>query len=237
MRRLASASFALMAILACGSKDLALHPALQISATPLPPTPGQPVSFDLETTDIGTVEIYQGDELVSRVVNPTQDAPPGFYRFIAKSDAVPRAVGYGLNGAKLDATAKLASGPAPGPVDAGKDAKGPPPVMHLTEKCPVASPHTSDPDAGPMDVCGGPGGLLVMLRVENLASYPVDVYRTAQPPNQCSFEGRLRIYPNTIESTTLFDRNIVRFIDGESGGLLREYEMTTGGSCDLVFQP
>lgn len=223
-----------LGILACTSKERSYHPSIELEVTPLPPVAGEPLAFTLNVVDVSYVDIYQGDELVWSVVNNDADGvPPTFNRFVARSAVVPRAVGYGANGVRIEALARTSVAPPP-PIDAGVDSAPPPPPAPFAESCPDRMELTPDVDAGM--TCGQPSALSIPLRARNERATPVDFYRTQQPPNQCVIEGVLRVFPGTTEKVTLFTGNFVRIIDGQTQVVLREMNMTGGRPCDLVIR-
>lgn len=200
-------------------------------ATPLPPVPGEPVAFVLQGSAIGLVEIYQGNERVHVVVNPFDRAPASFNAFRAKSADVPRALGYGQGEARLEVEASPLLGRAipEEPADAGPDA---PTDRFESDTCPASTEVAAD--AG--GVCGGPGGLMVTLRVRNLRNNPVRVERTAQPPNSCSWEVLGPVGVGKTASFVVFDQSVVRLVDVQGNAAVRQVKLTLGGACDLVVR-
>lgn len=232
---LVASAIAVVAMMACGPEEETPDFSMSFQATPLPPVAGERVAFVLAGRGVGVVEIFQGEERVHVAVNPFDRAPAGFYSFVAKSDAIPRAIGYGQGDARIEAEATRLLGPVPEPeppLDGGADAAT---DQFERDSCPGSRELALEGDGGP-PVCGGAGGLLVTLRVRNLRKNPVRVERSAQPPNACAWENLGPVGVGKTASFTAFDQSALRVLDVQGGAVVRQVRLTEGGACDLVVR-
>lgn len=198
-------------------------------AAPLPPEPGKPVDFSFgPTADIGLVEIFQGDERVATIVSPTVAAPPEFFRFVARNTAVPRAVGYAVNGARVESTATVyVPPPSPAP---------PPDASAFKEDCvglvelPASAPG--------MPACGdAKTSYGIAVTIDNTLAGPVLIYNTNFPPDQCTASahgsvgaGRTLVYRSYIGG-------VLQLVDQTSNTTKGELKFTRSGlACEVVVR-
>jgi hypothetical protein len=211
-----------------GDHEHVPEPAMTFFASPLPPEPGKPVDMSFGTTvDVGLVEIFQGDELVASVVNPTAPAPPEYLRFVAKSALVPRAVGYAVNGARVESTATVYVPPPP-----------PPPLPDASAfKDDCVGSVTLPPSAVGMPACGDAKlGLGVDVQIDNALQGPLGLYTTNFPPNQCMATSRGAIPAGTTFTLRSYEGEVIQLVDETSSTTKRELRITKGSACQVVVR-
>lgn len=232
-RELFAAPLALAAIVSC-TPERPYSASFTFTASPLPPVPGKPVLYSFDASRVGLVEIYQGEELVGTIVNPSETFDP-FYIFPAKSALTPRAIAYGVNGARIEVEATRGTARPPA-VDAGSsDATAPTPA-EPTESCGNTVDVTPDLDAG--TGCATFGGLLVNVRIYNQRATDVWVYRDqwSPPTPPCTFQPAGVVQPGKSLDLPTFDHGVLRFVDSATSQALRHVVVVQAPTCQFVVK-
>jgi hypothetical protein len=205
------------------------EPTMTFFAAPLTPEPGKPVDFSFgSTADVGLVEIFQGDERVATVVNPTVAAPPEYLRFVARNTSVPRAVGYAVNGVRIESTATVYVPPPPPPPlpDAGA----------FKDDCAAAVTLPASPPG--MPACGdAKTSFGVDVTIDNTLAGPVLIYNTNFPPDQCTASAHGSIPAGRSFTYRSFVGGVLQLVDQTSNTTKRELKITRGGvACEVVIR-
>lgn len=232
IRALAGVALACGVVVACGEERP--YPAsFAFTANPLPPAPGQPVQLAFSGENIGLVEVFQGSELVTTIVNPAVELSE-VHVFTARSAAIPRAIAWGVNGARFEVEATRGGQAPQVKPEAGPDGAVIPP-----EACGAAADIGTAPDAGPA-FCALPGTFLMTLRVVNARATDLWVYRDdARPgaPPACSFPPHAVIAPGGIEITNLYENGVLRFVESSTSAIVRQVRVaSTDASCVIVVK-
>ena len=105
LRRAAAAVPVLALLFACSEKEWDEKPGtLELYATPLPPVAGQALTLGVVGTNVGPVDVFQGDQRVASLVNVDTSNRVDF-QVIAVSNAVPKAVAVAYDFKRLEAQA------------------------------------------------------------------------------------------------------------------------------------
>jgi LCCL domain len=105
LRRAAAAVPVFALLFACNEKEWDEQPGtLELYATPLPPVAGQPLTLGVVGTNVGPVDIFQGDQRVASLVNVDTSKRVDF-QVVAVSNAVPKAVAVAYDFKRLEAQA------------------------------------------------------------------------------------------------------------------------------------
>ena len=92
-------------LVACSEKEWDEKPGtLELYATPLPPVAGQALTLGVLGTNIGPVDVFQGDQRIASLVNVDTSNRVDF-QVIALSNAVPKAVAVAYDFKRLEAQA------------------------------------------------------------------------------------------------------------------------------------
>ena len=230
--------------LGCSDPPRAEAPEIELAYAPNPPVAGERLAIRLTGSNLGLVEIYQGQALLARVVNPLdQQVPSDFYVYRAIDSTPPRAVAFDPYGNRVEVTGKP-SGTVPPPSDAGpRDAGGSDaskvdsgPTTTYTKTCKGFTETTSVPeDAGP--TCG-PSGLLVKLALYNRTGDVLDVYSTTFQAGTCGSIGLARMFAGEERTITNLADNQTLLLLRSDGTVIRKLRVAPGetGPCNLLVE-
>lgn len=226
-------------VVACGSTPAPKEPRLTLRYTPIPPVAGEPLTVKLEGSDVGVVDLYQGGELLGRLVNPlSRDVPAGFFVFTAKNGQAPTAVVFDTDGRRIEFGASSAGGVVPGPVDASAIDTGtptppptttqePPPPIQYVKTCPFLQPA---PDAGYQ--CDTPSSTVTgIFKNPTGNAMRVDYSDFVGVCSTRSFE----IPANDARSWTFNSNQTIEITDKTTLAKLRVYRIPNGasGNCNV----
>ncbi len=228
----------------CSDPPRAKSPELELGYAPNPPVAGEPLAIRLKGSNLGVVELYQGQALLSRVVNPLEEqVPSDFYVYRAIDATPPRAVAFDPYGNRVEVSGKP-SGNVPLPKDAGsRDAGGSDaskvdagPTTNYTLTCRGFTETTNVPDdAGP--TCG-PSGLLVKFALYNRTGDVLDVYSTTFQAGTCGSIGLARMFAGEERAITNLADNQTLLLQRSDGTVLRKLRIAPGetGPCNLLVE-
>lgn len=230
--------------LGCSDPPRAKSPELELGYAPNPPVAGERLAIRLTGSNLGVVEIYQGQALLARVVNPLEEqVPSDFYVYRAIDATPPRAVAFDPYGNRVEVAGKP-SGTVPPPSDAGPRDAGASdaskvdsgPTTTYTKTCKGFTETTSVPeDAGP--VCG-PSGLLVKLALYNKTGEILDVYATTFQAGTCGSIGLARMFAGEERSIPNLADNQTLLLQRSDGTVIRKLRVAPGetGPCNLLVE-
>lgn len=233
------ASLSLLAIAAsCGDDPPTKQPVLSLAYRPNPPVAGQPIELEVKGSNLGVVEIYQGADLLTRIVNPPEkDVPAGFFTFIAKSAVPPRGVAYDADGKTVEVTAVPAIGQVVTPVDSGAPIVDSGPIVppdpgprpEFTTTCPGFQ------DLGDGGLECGPTTTAMTTTFRNERAGELTIWYGITQFNICNAR-RFNIDPGEEKAGTFSDDHYVEIYEGNVR--LAGYRVRKGASapCFLVVR-
>ena len=220
---------------ACGDPPGPKTPTLDLTYAPSPPVPGQRLAIRMTGTDLGVVDLFQGSELLARVVNPLDGVvPPELYVYQARNAEPPRAVVYDSQGNRTDVAGRPGGVVVPkAPADGGAEGGEP---KTFTRTCRGFADVTANgADAGP--TCG-PSGLAVALTVRNATAGFLEVSATTFEAGVCKTLSLVRIGAGEDRVVpSIFDNQTVTLERGGGGGVSR-FRIAAGeaGPCNLLVE-
>lgn len=237
------AGAALATGLGCSDPPVAKSPELELGYAPSPPVAGEPLAIRMKGSNLGVVEIYQGQALLARVVNPLEGlVPADFYVYRAIDSTPPRAVAFDPYGNRVEVAGKPSGGVPPptdaGPRDSGTDASKTDagPTTTYTKTCKGFTDTTTVPDdAGP--TCG-PSGLSVKLALSNRTGDVLDAYSTIFQAGTCGTLGLARMSSGEERTITNLADNQTLILQRADGTVLRKLRVAPGetGPCNLLVE-
>jgi hypothetical protein len=248
LRRAAAAVPVFALLFACSEKEWDEKPGtLELYAAPLPPVAGQALTLGVLGTNVGPVDVFQGDQRIASLVNVDTTKRADF-QVIAVSSAVPKAVAVAYDFKRLEAQAApfttQPSVPDGGLVDAGprdagvRDADAPDvgavdAAPAFVEDCPglvtVADPNACAPAAA--------GNVELTVRNDRPSTVVAYAY-SPKDGGTCSVT-TLSPFFQSNRTTTTFPAGgaILEFRD--NGFLIgfRKIQLPTQGTCKLLLSP
>jgi hypothetical protein len=248
LRRAAAAVPVFALLFACSEKEWDEKPGtLELYAAPLPPVAGQALTLGVLGTNVGPVDVFQGDQRIASLVN-VDTTKRAEFQVIAVSSAVPTAVAVAYDFKRLEAQAKpFTTQPSvpdgglvdAGPRDAGVRDAGAPDVGAVdaapafVEDCPglvsVPSP----------DVCTPyrPGNVELIVRNER-PSTVVAVALSNVDGGPCRESTLTPDFPaNRTVTAYPWSGMVVEFRSAGSATALRRVQLPAAGTCKLLFTP
>lgn len=218
---------------ACSDPPGPKSPTLDLTYAPSPPVPGERLAVRITGTDLGVVDLFQGTELLARVVNPLDGVVPAeFYIYRARNAEPPRAIALDARGNRIEVAGR------PGPIRLPKVGEDGGALVEptFTKTCRGFTDVTATaPDAGA--TCG-PSGVSVSLTLRNATGDFLDVNGTNFEAGTCSDLGLVRIAPRQDRVVPrVFDNQTLTLRRGD-GTLISRLRIAVGeaGPCYLLVE-
>ncbi|EYF07203.1 hypothetical protein [Chondromyces apiculatus] len=213
---------------ACGSGDKEweeLPGTLELFAYPMPPAAGQELVLGLLATNVGPVDVFQGEQRLATFVR-VDLAERVDFRVTAVSAELPRAVAVAYDYERLEVGAVPYEGATPEPEP--EPEPGP-----FAENCP-----------GVVDLsaqeCSVEGGAAVHVRVRNDGPNPVSVYNrpvSIGDPSQCILDIKALTASGAVSEFEATAGAVIRVLDDVTIQVVREVRLPEVAACDLVLGP
>ena len=197
--------------------------------------PGERLAIRMTGSNLGVVDLFQGSELLARVVNPLDGVVPAdFYVYSAKNAEPPRAVALDAQGNRIEVAGSPGGVVVPKPPADGGTEGGP--MTSFTKTCRGFNDVTAvSPDAGA--ICG-PSGALVTLAVRNATGGILDVYGTSFDAGVCKTLPLARLAVGETRAISPVFDNQTLTLQKEDTTLVARLRIAPGeaGPCNLLVE-
>ncbi len=240
----AAAALPLLALLlACGEKEWEEKSGtLELYASPLPPVAGQALTLGVLGTNVGPVDVFQGEQRIATLVNVDTTKRVDL-QVIAVSSAVPKAVAVAYDFKRLEAQAApfttQPSVPDGGLVDAGPrdagavDASPVDAAPPFVEDCPglvsLASPTACNPET--VDT------IAVDVRNDRPNTVAIRVYAAPDGGTCLRVAGTALFNGNQQMRAELQRGATVEFVDRGATTAFRTVRLPSQGPCAIRLSP
>lgn len=202
---------------------------LTLSAQPLPPVAGMPLTLAVTAENVGPIEVFQGNARIATFANLKLDGKSSF-SVTAVSEETPRAVSVAYDYKQLEVEATAFTSP-PGPSanggSGGSGGSGGAPSV-VVEDCPGV---TETPGA-----CSEPGTAPMNLQVVNNTPDPITVYRRQfSAPGVCFNQIQALMQPGASRTMQQSPGNVILVMNDATATALRVITLPDTPMCTIVL--